>query len=216
MITGMGTCAAALLAFAAAVIFWCQLGTMQSQLVAGQRPWVYADDIRINGPITNDAQGMEITLQTILKNVGHSPAQYTSVDFRIVVWDNDLSKIATEVCKNTEIGKVNFWNAITLFPDKPTPYGIGEILKRSDIRKIQYYFRDEKRVPITEPMIVGCVVYRLTADGEYHWTPFIRMLEMANPKDASGCCTIPFDKPSIPEGAAILREVPLDQIGPAT
>ncbi|MGO8711634.1 MAG: hypothetical protein ACLQUZ_06180, partial [Rhizomicrobium sp.] len=176
---------------------------------------LYADDIALTDPITNDAQGMRMSLEIILKNVGHFPAQYTSVDFKIFVTPANIREAANKVCKDTEIGDVNFWNAVTLFPEKPTPYGIGETFKKSEILKAKSYFRGEKR-PVTEPIIIGCITYKLTSNGEYHHTPFIRMLEMTNPADASGCCTVPFDRPFIPANAITLKSIPLDQIGPAT
>ncbi len=94
-LTAFGTVIAAILAFVAAVIFWCQLGTMQqanidnrNALVQSQRAWVFPSTQAIKTNIDPTSHiPVESIISPFFENAGNTPA------FHATCWDAQSDKI---------------------------------------------------------------------------------------------------------------------------
>jgi hypothetical protein len=197
----------------AAIFAWTgvqrQIANQQQIFQAQQRPWVYASNISIADPILHGPDGIQIALNFTLKNVGHSPAQHTFIGFHTYFYLVEFSAAIERACQSAE----QEMNAITVFPDDPVVQGKNVTTPQVDIEKVQAELKGIKGSIV--PTIVACVSYQFPGDDKFHHTPYALTLGMADKGAARGCCTIPFDEPTIPAEALALRILPIDRVGPA-
>jgi hypothetical protein len=96
ILTAFGTVIAAILAFVAAVIFWCQLATMQQAnldnrdaLIQSQRAWVFPTTQAIKTNIDKISHiPVESIVSPFFENTGNTPA------FHATCWDAQSEKLA--------------------------------------------------------------------------------------------------------------------------
>lgn len=192
---------AAIFAGYSAWIFQGQLDEMRAE----RRPWVYASNIGIVGPVTHDQQGVHVTISFAMKNIGKLPALHTFPSFLISLHGFAPADKAT-VCKDAEFGSFGY----TVFPDDTFVQPIGRTIRQADIDKTE---ADAKRWfgnsgGMLFPVVVACIAYQIPGEDRFRHTPYIFTLGMAEDRAKAGCCVVPLDVPSLPVGAVILTTMP--------
>ena len=108
--TGIG----ALLAFAAALIFWLQLEDARQAFADGNRAWIKTEDPNLNGP-AEIKPGVQMRIEEPYRNIGKTPAlnvaywaEATWVDARPINNEIDVSTLPippNRACKMAESGR---------------------------------------------------------------------------------------------------------------
>jgi hypothetical protein len=155
-----------------------QVTIMRGQLDemrAGQRPWLFAPDIRLVEPVIRDVNGIRVSLGFVFTNSGHLPASNVHVN---------LSARGTHLYRLTQYADVERDNCnkplefigISVFPNFTTqsPVGWTTYISNDEIAAATRDFPAER----LWPMILACVVYR-DPSGMDHHTPYILELVAA-------------------------------------
>lgn len=140
--------------------------TAASQLELAERPWVDAS-IRLDGPLTFDADGANIPLKIVLRNTGHSPALSTFVSAFPLVGSEGANAIRyrRQVCQAATKTTFRSQLGFALFPNANYEERLGVGISRKEIEKD----KASKEFPgshfgeaILWPSVVVCVAYRPT------------------------------------------------------
>jgi hypothetical protein len=129
--------------------------TAAAQLELTERPWVDAY-ITLDGPFDFNVNGANIHLKLILRNSGHSPAQYVNITCRAFINQEGVGAQAhrDEVCREATSAP---FPGITLFPtvtfEQGESFGIGK--QELDSGNVSRGF-------IIYPAFVACIAYRPT------------------------------------------------------
>jgi hypothetical protein len=162
LVTTAGVIAAGIVAY----IYYEQLITMQRQLTASDRPWVYADV----EPVFNEtlvSGRLVIPLQFSLRNVGHSPASRVRIAGAIVNFTGNETPemVQRRTCEEAQSDRVvtPMPTGVVVFPGQsPAPIRIAFNVER----------RSDAFVDLEVPVITGCIDYRDSTSGEHHQTGF--------------------------------------------
>lgn len=149
VITGAGV----ILAGIVAAIYWGQWNTMQLQLEATERPWVYAS-IAPSAEMFTGHERMGITVKISLKNTGHSPA--TAV--RIAGFITDANAVGSDSTEETQRracataangNRIPSSNPFVVFPDQELPLG-----------NIGFHVEWTGQRTFSIPVLCGCIDYK--------------------------------------------------------
>lgn len=147
--------------------------------IADQRPWV-SPDIALTSGLKQDANGISLTLQFILKNTGKSPALNVWVSYEIYPSFGEgvdiigQQKTLSERERQRPI-RDGGWG-LTLFPGDKIPLSITTTLGNADIQRWDTFMSKMGATaykflpPIT---LIGCVDYKFVFGPEHHQTGFI-------------------------------------------
>jgi hypothetical protein len=167
-----------------------QLQVMQGQLtsmMAGQRPWIYADVALYRPPdpagrsLWFEDDGLHITVEFILHNTGSLPANSVRIDMRPHVMLTAPIVAQRELCDPLRTAPVNALGTIgpSLFPGQSYTERQSWVLPMAEIEKDPAYKlfseapnRPAGEVPMISPLIVGCVDYQIPGGKEHHQTRF--------------------------------------------
>lgn len=144
----------------------------ERQLEMSERPWVSAD-AEIISPFTFDIRGAHVSIQFILKNIGHSPA--------VGIWIETTFFILGQGHPNPVIEQKKVCDLIqqrspdprslgyTLFPGDQISQNITVNLNAVDIKK----FEKDIHAPFIAPTVAGCVDYKFEFSQGHHQTGFV-------------------------------------------
>lgn len=134
--------------------------TAASQLELAERPWVDAS-ISLNGPLTFNVNGANIPLKIVLRNTGHSPAQFTSISPLPLIGRgafnaaNNIQDVCQSASKSAALG-------IALFPNVNFEQRENVGLGKEDIEKakapIEFPGSHWGEVFLS-PTVVICITY---------------------------------------------------------
>jgi hypothetical protein len=167
-------------AFVGAVaIAWSVLSTSKqlSEMRAEQRPWVSAQKIMGNGPISSDTGGITIPLTLEILNSGHGPAFYVEVSLLPRLLSSHMFDPVAQQ-KNCE-RKTRFFG-VSLFPNQVTSLSYSATVTPKDIETENAQWPPNAKPPLTIFML-ACVLYTDAISGTEHYTPYIlKVGPMAN------------------------------------
>ena len=112
--------------------------TAARQLELSERPWVFADIAPVM-PLTFDNTGMNLTLQFVVKNTGHSPA-FVWKDEEIFAEPSGKDPIAERerFCHDVQLAEIkNPKFSDTVFPGVVPPQNISLGVSWENIRKAE-------------------------------------------------------------------------------
>jgi hypothetical protein len=159
-----------------------QVGLLQKQLEAADRPWV-SIKIAPTYPITVSGESQQFRFSIELKNVGHSVATNVTVKYRVVApkWGDTVFKEPVNQQKaicgippNSSIRDPDS-EPRTLFPGEVGPGGLSTALSREEMRIGAIPFKDTARIGriFFAPVLVRCVDYTFASAIRHHQTGFI-------------------------------------------
>jgi hypothetical protein len=141
-------------------------------LVAANRPWIQVQ-AQVGGPIFYNVNGVNITINYHLKNIGHSPATNVFVDAHIFApaigvdggsfnARDELDRIiaATNARPQMPLG-------FPLFPDEFAIQAVTVSINADELKRIT------QKVEFILPSVIGAVTYRMGFDNKVHHTGFI-------------------------------------------
>lgn len=151
--------------------------------IADQRPWV-SPDIALASGLVQDANGISLTLQFVLKNTGKSPALNVWVSYEIFPSFGEgidiigRQKVISEMERKRPI-RDGGWG-LTLFPGDKIPLSITTTLNNVDIQRWDAYMMSTvKNMKATDNIflppitLIGCIDYKFVFGPEHHQTGFI-------------------------------------------
>jgi hypothetical protein len=173
----------------------------RDNFLATARPWI-TTDIEVGGPLIYNVNGINITLQFHLKNVGHSPATHISIIPQLIapaigIQNFDPLAAQHKIYTRTKTAPLDK-RGFTLFPGDTITQNITVILNAEELKRIT------EKVNFIKPFIVGTIDYSFVFENGHHQTGFIlevarnnapRPESMAKNRDAS---TIFLDEGDIP------------------
>ncbi len=196
LMTQVALCVFTALAFGAAAYYAhvanLQLGTMQRQLEATDRPWIKITSVKPREDFTffltkdnprerNWKTQANETIDIVAKNIGHSVALKVFVKGRMT-FTEDIEKLIEErnsVCSGSPL----YAFPVNLFPDEDT--GNSQFIMGAEIvpsrEKSSPPLLSAGEVPshlppdtwIASPKFVGCIIYTIANTGSTHYTGFI-------------------------------------------
>jgi len=185
--TANATVAIAVLTVVVAVVGGLQYCTFQGQLNVMQgelRPWVFANNISISGPVIHDEAGLHVSLKFDLKNGGHSPALQTAAKFKIKIGSFNFLEEEKIQCAGHKGGL-----GTTVFADSSTTEETSDLLAENEIVAVK------RSGVMVIPIIISCVSYRFPEKGELYSSPYDMSLAPApstTPKWP--CCNFPMNE----------------------
>lgn len=152
-----------------------QIGVMQKQFEAADRPWIDVD-ILITSPLVYDGNAVRTGFTFVVTNIGRSPAQNVAIIPMLTpafFWD-DLRQIQKRVCDDaaaqTGMGSFRY----ILFPGHPFTEQVGLDIAVKDLDSHLGKMPPEV-LSINLPMpiaLVGCVDYTYASSIYHHQTAF--------------------------------------------
>jgi hypothetical protein len=145
----------------------------EKALVAANRPWIKVD-IQVGGPIVYNENGANITLQYIMKNIGHSPATNVWATPRLIA-----PVLSATNAENFDRREELRRDIAALKSRPPSPFGFalfpGDVIVQPitvsmprDVIK-----KSTELIGAIYPAIIGAVDYRMGFDDQSHQTGFI-------------------------------------------
>jgi hypothetical protein len=164
-------------------ITYCLLRDQRKEFESDNRPWISVIAASPITPLTFDERGGHLTIQLVLRNIGHLPAQFVWADAEFFTRGLDAGPFVMrhkEFC--SELRKRNMssdeTSGFTLFPQiEPVPRNVPLIMKPEEVAKLL------TPTEITSTMIGGCVDYVDPLSGLHRQTPFIYEVVKLDPAD---------------------------------
>jgi len=141
--------------------------TAAKQFETGERPWVDTD-IAIDGPVTWDVNGMNVTVKINATNSGHSPALSVFSSALLLIGTKgtiNASNYRSQVCGDAGTAASHANVGVALFPGRTIErqYGLSVSNEGVEQGKAQKEFPGSKfGNVILGPTLVVCTAYRPT------------------------------------------------------
>ncbi|RXH15230.1 hypothetical protein [Bradyrhizobium guangzhouense] len=146
---------------------------MERSMVAANRPWVKVD-ISVGGPIVYNANGANVTLRYVMRNIGRSPATNVMANPRLIapIFNKDYSgnfdpRVELQKFIAELRNRPNMPFGFSLFPDETIVQDITVSMSNDEIK------RATNLIATISPTIIGSVSYRMGFDDVIHQTGFI-------------------------------------------
>jgi hypothetical protein len=149
-----------------------QVGIMQKQLEATDRPWI-SIDAAVSRWTFDSAHGVQVEFIFTPTNVGRSPAQNIWIDSALILatMGDDVSAAQKQRCEARAQGKIpHDLPGYVLFPGRHYDQPIGLQISGADTKSSKYArLTDRGIIPIA---VVGCVDYVYGLSHGHHQTGF--------------------------------------------
>ncbi|MGO9863057.1 MAG: hypothetical protein ACLPLR_05560 [Terriglobales bacterium] len=184
---------AILVGIAVAIIYYCQLSTMQRQLEMTDRPWIKDSVLSAfeMGWQHGSYLGWAVTVRT--ENIGHSVATGIFPEVKLITIEGadfidyprrEAQKVCDEVSVRFEKikGDPSAW-AASVFPGEARDFpGYNVYLRPSEVEKKSFDGGTNLGKSIM-PMLVGCIVYHYPSSEHAHHTGFVYLLSHSDGHD---------------------------------
>jgi hypothetical protein len=156
-----------------------QLSSMRNQLEATNRPWIQIMDAIVSEPLKFDNNQARIGVVLAIRNIGHSPAVHIIPQVKLVM--PKLDQMPGEAIKQQHLtctpDPVEAM-PLTLFPNQSSADAWPFALQVSFAPDLDggIFSPPDSKEKFVQPMIVGCIDYRIAGSDNHHQTGFIYQL----------------------------------------